>query len=97
MLIGIEGFRESAAKVVTQAARSVFGSDTPPNLKISLVQGNPKSSLVKASGNTDYLIVGRRGHGNMGKLLIGSISASCIAHAKCPVLVVHTPEDRESH
>ncbi|EMQ97412.1 universal stress protein [Paeniglutamicibacter gangotriensis] len=97
VVMGIDGFRESAEKVVTQAVRSVFGPETPPNLQISLVQGNPKTSLVKASRNADFLIVGRRGHGKMGQLLIGSVSASCIAHAKCPVLVVHTPQDDESH
>lgn len=97
VLMGVERFRESAEKVVTQAVKSVFGSDAPPGVMISLVQGDPKSSLVKASRNADFLIVGRRGHGGLGKLLIGSVSASCIAHAKCPVLVVHSQHDGENH
>lgn len=93
VMMGIEGFRESAEKVVTHAVTSVFGSDLPSNVRISLVEGDPKNVLVKASKDADFLILGRRGHGKLGKLLIGSVSSSCIARAKCPVLVVHAPED----
>ena len=96
LMMGIGGFKESAEKVLNQAVTSVFGSATPNNVKINLVQGNPKTALVKTSKNADLLIVGRRGHGGLGGLLIGSVSSSCIAHAKCPVLVVHAPEDGEN-
>lgn len=97
VLMGIEGFRESAEKVVTQAVKTVFGSEVPPHVTINLIHGDPKSALVEASRNANFLVVGRRGHGKLGKLLIGSVSASCIAHSKCPVLVVHSQDDGDSH
>ncbi|WP_139005471.1 universal stress protein [Arthrobacter crystallopoietes] len=92
VLVGIEGFQESAAKILNQSVERVYGPETPRNVKTSLVQGNPKSSLIKASENADMLIVGRRGRGAFSGLHLGSVSSACIAHAKCPVLVVHAPE-----
>lgn len=95
MLAGIEGFKESAANVLNQAVSSVFGTDTPSNVTVSLVRGDPRSVLVKAGRNADLLIVGRRGHGSLAGLLIGSVSSYCIAHSTCPVLVAHTPDQEE--
>jgi nucleotide-binding universal stress UspA family protein len=41
------------------------------------------------------LIVGRRSHAGLGALLVGHVSSACIAHADCPVLVVHVAEAAE--
>lgn len=49
----------------------------------------PATALVTASEDADLLVVGSRGHGGFGGLLIGSISMACITHAHCPVLVMH--------
>lgn len=95
LLAGIEGFKESAANLLNQAVSSVFGTDTPSNVTVSLVQGDPRSALIKAGRNADLLIVGRRGHGRLAGLLIGSVSSYCIAHATCPVLVAHTPDKED--
>jgi hypothetical protein len=45
------------------------------------------------------LVVGRRGHGGFMGLHLGSVSTACVAHAECPVLVVHTNDDhhRDHH
>lgn len=95
ILAGIEGFKESAEKVLSQAVTSVFGTDTPSNLTVSLVQGDPRSVLIKAGKNADLLIVGRKGHGRLAGMLMGSVSSYCIAHATCPVMVAHTPDNAE--
>lgn len=50
----------------------------------------PAAALVGASDGADLLVVGSRGHGGFGGLLIGSISMACTMHAHCPVLVVHS-------
>jgi nucleotide-binding universal stress UspA family protein len=51
--------------------------------------GEPAEQIVAeaADGSYDIVIVGSRGRGAMGRLVLGSVSAEVIAHAPCPVLV----------
>lgn len=93
VIMGIDGFEESARTTLDEAVSRAFGSETPRNVRTRLVQGEPKSSLIEASKKADMLVVGRRGRGTFGGLHLGSVSSSSIAHATCPVLVVHGPEE----
>jgi nucleotide-binding universal stress UspA family protein len=60
------------------------------------VLGHPAEALVRASETALMLVVGSRGLGGFGGLLVGSVSTHCVHRALCPVLVVpsgrHTPE-----
>ncbi|WP_258802313.1 universal stress protein [Pseudarthrobacter sp. NS4] len=97
-MVGREGFEERAAMTLDEAVKTAFGSETPSNVITSLVRGQPRESLIEASSEADMLVVGRRGHGGFGGLLLGSVSSALVAHGHCPVLVVHTPEERpEAH
>lgn len=73
-----------------------FGADTPANVESRLIQGHPRPTLIEASKDADLVVVGRRGHGGFGGMLIGSVSSALVAHAHCPVLVVHSPEAQAS-
>lgn len=92
--MGIDDFDVRAGEILQEAVAKAFGPETPPNVETRLVQGRPRHALIDASRTADMLVVGRRGHGGFGGLLLGSVSSACVAHAHCPVLVVHTPEKR---
>lgn len=94
--MGITGFREAAGEVLKQSVEKAFGVDVPPNVMSHLEQGHPRQGLIQASRGAEMVVVGRRGHGGFGGLLLGSVSSACVAHAHCPVLVVHTPEKNKS-
>jgi nucleotide-binding universal stress UspA family protein len=47
--------------------------------------------LVEAAKDADLLVVGTRGLGAVGRLVLGSISHYCLHHADCPVVVIPQP------
>ncbi|PNI09717.1 universal stress protein UspA [Arthrobacter sp. AFG7.2] len=94
VMVGIEGFEERAGQILDEAVRTAFGDETPSNVVTNLVRGHPRDALIEATRDADLVVVGRRGHGGFGGLLLGSVSSALVAHAHCPVLVVHTPDER---
>lgn len=90
--MGIDRFEERVMIILNDAMEQAFGHEIPPNVTPRVVRGHPRDSLIDASRHADMIIVGRRGHGGFGGLLLGSVSSACVARAHCPVLVVHSPD-----
>lgn len=60
-----------------------------------VVPGHAAQALVEAAADADLLVVGTRGHGDVGSVLLGSVGMHCVHHATCPVVVVRGgPPDR---
>ncbi|MCZ9881774.1 universal stress protein [Arthrobacter sp. B2a2-09] len=91
--MGIDDFEEGAGQVLKESLEKVFGPELPDNVVSRVVRGHARESLIEASREADMIVLGRRGHGGFGGLLLGSVSSACVAHAHCPVLVVHAPEE----
>jgi nucleotide-binding universal stress UspA family protein len=51
------------------------------------VHQGPARALIGASREARMLVVGCRGLGGFGELVLGSVSDQCVRYAACPVLV----------
>jgi nucleotide-binding universal stress UspA family protein len=59
-----------------------------------VVPGPPADALMARAADSlaDLLVVGNRGLGPLGSAVFGSVSAHLVDHARCPVLVVRSPD-----
>ncbi len=81
---------ESARKTVQEFVDKVASQTgvTVPETSVTVVTGEPAAELVKASRDADLLVVGSRGSGGFGRLVMGSVSSKVAHHAACPVVIV---------
>ena len=63
-----------------------------PNVPVSYVAGTgrPAEVLLAEAIGAELLVVGSRGTGGFAGLVIGSVSQKVLAHAACPVAVLHS-------
>ncbi|MFC3890875.1 universal stress protein [Lentzea rhizosphaerae] len=77
---------------IEAANRSVLDAATADvddvDVRRILIEGDVKKLLVEMSRDARMLVVGNRGHGAAVELLLGSVSAYCVHHASCPVVVI---------
>jgi nucleotide-binding universal stress UspA family protein len=70
------------------AVRGVPGTaDVATTVVVSV--GPAARVLVDASAAADLVVVGSRGRGAVRSVVLGSVALHCVAHARCPVVVVH--------
>lgn len=75
----------------TAIDREIPGRTTVP-VSVVTRQSSPAMALLEVSEGADLLVVGSRGHGEIAEMLLGSVSLRCVAHARCPVVVVHAAQ-----
>ncbi|MGW3807377.1 universal stress protein [Micromonospora sp. NPDC005113] len=75
---------ELVRKAATQAAAA------HPGLTVTgeVYDGPPALVLQERSAEAGLLVLGSRGHGGFGGLLVGSTAVAVAAHGHCPVVVV---------
>lgn len=81
-----------AARACVEDAMAVARRSMPEELVDRHVgTGSARDVLLGVARADDLLVLGSRGHGPAGRLLLGSTSTSVVSHAPCPVLVVPGP------
>ena len=77
-----------AENALDQTLREVLADDAPLEIERVVEAGDPATVLLRRSECADLLVVGSRGHGGFGRLLIGSVSEKCVRYATCSVVVI---------
>jgi nucleotide-binding universal stress UspA family protein len=89
-------FQGELESVQQAALTAAFGDDPPAGMRRIVREARIATLLIERSREAALLVVGSRGRGGFPGLLLGSVSMSCIVHARCPVLVVHGEAVRDT-
>jgi nucleotide-binding universal stress UspA family protein len=79
--------RKTAEAAVADTAAKL-GASQPESVTVTAVSGFPAQALIDAAKGSDLLVVGSRGGGGFGALVLGSVCSQVVHHAQCPVVVV---------
>jgi nucleotide-binding universal stress UspA family protein len=94
--LGVESVRREVAEAERAAAAAAVAGwrEKYPDVRVHLhvLQAHPVQALVEHSEGAELVVVGSRGRGGFGGLLLGSVSQGVLHHAHCPVMVVHPAE-----
>jgi nucleotide-binding universal stress UspA family protein len=79
--------RQAAEEAVAKSAGEI-GDAQPSSVTVQAFTGFPAKALIDASREADLVVVGSRGSGGFGELLLGSVSSQVAHHAFGPVVIV---------
>lgn len=88
----VEDLRSSGEAVLSTALDHARSSGAEVEVRGTLAEGTASAMLLDAAGEARLLVVGSRGLGGFGGLLLGSTSTQVATHAACPVVVVRPPD-----
>ncbi len=86
-----ESFDRTAAEA-QQALRSRW-----PEAEVAVVDKPPVAAILAAARGARVIVVGTRGHGALGRFLLGSVSRGVVRRAPCSTLVVKGRPSRIRH
>ncbi|HEU5081733.1 MAG TPA: universal stress protein [Acidimicrobiales bacterium] len=77
------------ADATAEAGRRAAADEAPEiDVDVSVRIGQPAPELVTSAADADLLVLGRRGHKPLHRLLLGSVANKCLHEVTCPVVIV---------
>lgn len=83
--------QDNARHVLEQAlktAQACAPESHHPDIHSEVLGASVVPTLVRESADKQMIVVGNRGTGALGRLLLGSVSTGLVHHAHCPVAVI---------
>jgi nucleotide-binding universal stress UspA family protein len=92
-VVDAESYEEEAARILKVQAERVADAGAAVR-ETHLVMDSPVDAILDLGEEigADLLVVGSRGHGTLGRLILGSVSEGVVHHATRPVLVLRGGE-----
>ena len=80
-------FHRAAQEAVERVAHEL--QDMTPNVETMVRGGAPADQIIRAADEieADLIVIGGRGKGAVGAILLGSVAYQVLHHARCPVLI----------
>jgi nucleotide-binding universal stress UspA family protein len=87
--------RAEATRRIDAIAESRPGGMEP---EVVTLDGDPGRAIIEQAqrGDNDLIVMGSRGHGPIGSLVLGSVSTYVLQHSPIAVLVIHQPPGIEA-
>jgi nucleotide-binding universal stress UspA family protein len=92
--VGVSGLEQEVEQAATDAVRDtsavLIEAGLSPKSVVTIAMGSAAGAIVQEAEDTgaDLIVMGSRGLGRAGSLLVGSTSRDVLHHSKVPVLVV---------
>lgn len=88
---------QNTRRLATEALGDKMTAAGAPDVELLAQGGSPAHVLVSAAAQvaSPLLVVGSRGLGGLRRMVLGSVSLSCVLHAPCPVTVVRSAADQD--
>ena len=81
------------ADATAELGREAIAGEAPGiAVDVTVSVGQPAAELIAAAADADLIVLGRRGHLPLHRLLLGSVAGKCLHQATCPVVIVSQPE-----
>lgn len=82
--------RERAREMLEEARQLAVQITSPHDVHVGIrvAAGDIVAHLIDMSKDAEMIVVGSRGHGRIERLLLGSVSAGLVHHARCAVAVI---------
>jgi nucleotide-binding universal stress UspA family protein len=87
-----EPIRQEAEELLHGVVDAVAG-ERAAAVECVLVEAPAGHAIVDNAQDAELIVVGQRGLGAVGAVVLGSVSHHVLHHAHCPVLVVPAPHD----
>lgn len=87
---------EDASRAHVNDAFAAIGDTGGVEVTREIVRGPAAATLLERSSEADVIVLGSRGLGGFGDLLLGSVSRQVTSHSDCPVVVIPPTDETDA-